>query len=74
MLSYLHVCVEAGVVVVDYRDEATGAMRTDAEGGGRFTSVVLHPEVTVADDPRVAAQPCSRNSAPVGSRSTASRP
>lgn len=49
MLSYLHVCVEAGVVVTDYVDRATGTMRTEPDGGGRFTEVVLHPEVTVAE-------------------------
>jgi organic hydroperoxide reductase OsmC/OhrA len=49
MLSYLHVCVREGVVVTDYVDEATGSMTTDADGSGRFTEVVLHPRVTVAD-------------------------
>ncbi len=48
MLSYLHVCVDAGVVVTAYVDQATGAMRTEADGSGRFTEVVLHPSVTVA--------------------------
>ncbi len=55
MLSYLHVCVEAGVVVTDYVDRATGSMRTDPDGSGRFTEVVLHPEVTVADATMVEA-------------------
>jgi len=55
LLSYLHVCVEAGVVVTDYLDRATGRMRTEADGSGRFTEVVLHPEVTVADVTMVAA-------------------
>lgn len=49
MLSYLHVCVDAGVVVTHYVDRAAGSMRTEANGSGRFTEVVLHPEVTVAD-------------------------
>jgi organic hydroperoxide reductase OsmC/OhrA len=55
MLSYLHVCVEAGVVVTRYVDRATGSMRTDAAGGGRFREVVLHPEVSVADGAMVEA-------------------
>jgi len=55
MLSYLHVCVESGVVVTDYVDRATGSMRTEAAGGGRFTEVVLHPVVTVADEDMVEA-------------------
>ena|SRR3712207_6105215 len=55
MLSYLHVCVDAGVVVTDYVDRATGSMRTEADGSGRFTEVVLRPAVTVADATMVEA-------------------
>ncbi|CAA9324779.1 MAG: OsmC/Ohr family protein [uncultured Nocardioidaceae bacterium] len=55
MLSYLHVCVDVGVVVTEYVDRATGSMRTRADGRGRFTGVVLRPEVTVADHTMVAA-------------------
>ena len=49
LLSYLHACVGAGIVVVSYRDRATGLMREDGRGGGAFVEVVLHPEVVVAD-------------------------
>ena len=49
LLSYLHACVTEGVVVVDYRDEASGLMIEDGHGGGRFTQVVLRPHVTIAD-------------------------
>jgi organic hydroperoxide reductase OsmC/OhrA len=49
LLSYLHVCVNEGVVVTDYADEATGTMTTDPDGSGRFTEVLLRPHVTVAD-------------------------
>lgn len=55
MLSYLHVCVGVGVVVSHYVDRATGSMRTEADGSGRFTEVVLRPEVTVAGDTMVKA-------------------
>ena len=55
MLSYLHACVDAGVAVTEYVDRATGSMRTEANGSGRFTEVVLHPEVTVADRTMVEA-------------------
>jgi organic hydroperoxide reductase OsmC/OhrA len=48
MLSYLHVCVEVGVVVTEYVDRATGSMTTGSDGSGRFTEVVLHPEIVVA--------------------------
>ena len=49
LLSYLHACVQAGVVVVGYEDEASGLMVEDGRGGGAFREVVLRPRVTVAD-------------------------
>jgi organic hydroperoxide reductase OsmC/OhrA len=48
MLSYLHVCAAAGVIVTGYADDATGMMAETDDGGGRFTEVVLRPRVTVA--------------------------
>ena len=48
-LAYLHVAVLAGVVVTAYTDDAVGEMTEDADGGGRFRSVTLHPTVTVTD-------------------------
>lgn len=44
-LWYLHLCADAGVVVVAYQDDAQGTM-TEAEGG-RFTQIVLRPRVTI---------------------------
>ncbi len=55
LLSYLHACVTAGVVVVSYRDAATGFMREDGAGGGAFVEVVLRPEVVVADSSMIPA-------------------
>ena len=55
LLSYLHVCVNDGVVVTDYVDEATGSMTTEPDGSGRFTGVLLRPRVTVAEVRMVAA-------------------
>ena len=49
LLSSLHACVQAGVVVVDYEDEATGVMVEDGLGGGAFREVTLRPRVVVAD-------------------------
>lgn len=48
MLWYLHLCAEAGVVVVAYTDTPTGLMDETAEGGGRFRQVTLRPSVTVS--------------------------
>src|SRR3712207_1903499 len=49
MLSYLHVAVKHGVVVTDYRDEASGLLRLNRDGSGQFEKVTLRPRVTVAD-------------------------
>lgn len=48
LLSYLSFCARAGIVVTSYVDAAHGTMRQEGMGG-RFTEVVLRPEVVVAD-------------------------
>lgn len=53
MLWYLHLCSEAGVVVLDYTDNATGIMDESSNGSGRFTQVTLNPVVIVAQDAMV---------------------
>jgi organic hydroperoxide reductase OsmC/OhrA len=55
-LWYLHLCAEAGVVVVAYEDAAEGEMAEQADGAGQFTSVTLRPHVTIApgSDPATA--------------------
>jgi len=50
MLSYLHVCVKAGIVVTDYVDHATGTMIETPNGSGRFSEVTLNPVVTITDE------------------------
>ncbi|ACB95323.1 OsmC family protein [Beijerinckia indica] len=47
-LWYLHLCADAGIVVVAYEDQAEGLMIEDADGTGRFSQVVLRPCVTIA--------------------------
>ena len=49
MLSYLALCAREGISVVAYEDQATGLMKEDGRGGGRFEEVILHPAVTIAD-------------------------
>jgi organic hydroperoxide reductase OsmC/OhrA len=46
MLAFLHLAAVAGVNVVEYVDDASGAMEETAEGGA-FREVVLRPHVTV---------------------------
>ncbi len=45
-LWYLHLCADAGIVVVAYRDEAEGTLQDDAQHG-RFTEMVLRPHVHI---------------------------
>jgi organic hydroperoxide reductase OsmC/OhrA len=46
---YLHVCAEADVMELDYYDHVIGTMVENANGGGKFSEVMLNPVVTVAD-------------------------
>jgi organic hydroperoxide reductase OsmC/OhrA len=52
MLWYLHLCANNGIVVTDYRDEATGTMIETADGG-YFSEVILYPVVTITDAGRI---------------------
>ena len=47
-LSYLHLCADAGIVVVEYVDHAEGWMVETPDGSGQFTRVVLRPKVTIS--------------------------
>lgn len=49
MLSYLALCAKYGINVLSYEDRATGIMRENNKGGGRFEEVTLHPVVTIAN-------------------------
>ncbi len=53
-LWYLGLCSQAGIVVTGYEDTAEGSMVEDASGAGQFTSVTLHPKVTVSAESDVA--------------------
>ena len=52
MLSYLALCARNHISVVSYSDEATGVMRTGADGAGKFTGVTLRPRVEITDAAR----------------------
>ena len=47
-LSYLHLCADVGIVVVEYVDHAEGWMVETPDGSGQFTRVVLRPKVTIS--------------------------
>jgi organic hydroperoxide reductase OsmC/OhrA len=47
MLWYLHLCADAGIVVLSYEDQAEGTMEETIGGTGRFSRVLLRPHVRV---------------------------
>jgi organic hydroperoxide reductase OsmC/OhrA len=55
-LWYLHLCADAGVVVVAYEDHPEGVIAEAAPGEGGFERVTLRPRVTIApgSDPELA--------------------
>ena len=50
MLTYLHLCAVAGIVVTDYVDKAEATMVETPDGGGHFTEVILKPVVTITNE------------------------
>ena len=50
MLWFLHLCSVEGVIVFEYVDRAEGIMKEVSNGSGRFTEVLLKPEITVAEE------------------------
>ena len=53
MLWYLHLCSDAKITVVSYKDQAEGKMEEIAEGGGRFKEVILKPVVQILQKDRI---------------------
>ncbi|MEC5406169.1 OsmC family protein [Paraburkholderia sp. MPAMCS5] len=45
-LWYLHLCADAGIAVLEYRDDAEGTMLDDPRQG-RFSQIVLRPRVVI---------------------------
>jgi len=48
MLWYLHLCSDHKIIVTSYSDMAEAVMEEN-EAGGKFKSIVLKPEVSIAD-------------------------
>ncbi len=52
MLSFLHVCADAGIAVTAYHDEASCTVRVHRDGSGEVERIVLHPVVELTDETR----------------------
>jgi organic hydroperoxide reductase OsmC/OhrA len=55
MLWFLHLSADSGLVVERYSDDAEGVLETIPDGSGHFTSVTLHPKVTISRGTAVQA-------------------
>lgn len=53
MLWMLHLCADAGIVVVEYSDAAEGVMATHEDGAGEFVEVFLNPRMIITDEERL---------------------
>ncbi|MCI9845390.1 OsmC family protein [Flavobacterium pectinovorum] len=49
MMSYLYVCSQNGIDVLEYSDNAEATLEVSVDGSGRFTEVRLHPKVKIAN-------------------------
>lgn len=53
MMSYLYVCAQNGIEVLEYSDHAEAILEVASDGSGRFTEVRLHPNVVIANADKV---------------------
>src|SRR3954468_15346132 len=53
MMSYLYVCAQNGIEVLEYSDNAEATLEVSPDGSGRFVKVTLNPEVKIADSSQI---------------------
>jgi organic hydroperoxide reductase OsmC/OhrA len=49
MLWYLHLCADAGIMVIEYTDNAEGTLTMVKDGASKFTEATLHPTIKITD-------------------------
>ncbi|RZJ54934.1 MAG: osmotically inducible protein OsmC [Flavobacterium sp.] len=49
MMSYLYVCSQNGIEVLEYSDNAEATLEVNADGSGRFVEVRLNPKVVISN-------------------------
>lgn len=49
MMSYLYVCSQNGIEVLEYSDNAEATLEVSPDGSGRFVAVHLYPKVKIAN-------------------------
>lgn len=53
MMSYLYVCSQNGIEVLEYSDNAEATLEVSVDGSGRFVEVKLNPRVTIANPDKI---------------------
>ena len=53
MMSYLYVCSQNGIEVLEYSDNAEATLEVSADGSGRFTEVRLNPKVKISNPDKI---------------------
>ena len=49
MLWYLHLCATNNITVISYLDHVLGEMEETKNGSGKFTNIILQPEIVVSN-------------------------
>jgi organic hydroperoxide reductase OsmC/OhrA len=49
MMSYLYVCSQNGIEVLEYSDHAEAILEVNPDGSGRFVEVRLYPKVKISN-------------------------
>jgi organic hydroperoxide reductase OsmC/OhrA len=49
MMSYLYVCSQNGIEVLEYSDNAEATLEVSPDGSGRFVAVKLFPKVKISN-------------------------
>jgi organic hydroperoxide reductase OsmC/OhrA len=53
MMSYLYVCAQNGIEVLEYTDNAEAILEVAPDGSGRFTEVRLYPKVKITNADKI---------------------
>ncbi|WP_289058157.1 OsmC family protein [uncultured Flavobacterium sp.] len=53
MMSYLYVCSQNGIEVLEYSDNAEATLEVNPDGSGSFTEVRLNPNVTIGNSDKI---------------------
>ncbi|PIF32208.1 organic hydroperoxide reductase OsmC/OhrA [Flavobacterium sp. 9] len=53
MMSYLYVCSQNGIEVLEYSDNAEATLEVSPNGSGRFTEVRLNPKVKISNSDKI---------------------